>query len=114
MTVKLFEIRDRATFIAVMAVHLHTDDVKEYRLLRKAGYADSQISGRLDADEPYIVLCKLDGVEANYDPFCWPNQRTMGTAHRHIIEEWFRLQSGDVIDVEFILGESAVPKPSEA
>jgi hypothetical protein len=38
----------------------------------------------------------------------------MGTAHAHILQNWHSLTSGDVIDVEFILGESKQPKESEA
>lgn len=63
--------------------------------------------------EPYVILAKLDGVEAQYDPFRWPNFRTLGNAHQHIIEHWSELTSGDVVDVEFILGESKEPKQSE-
>lgn len=116
MEVKLFEIRDRGTFIPVMATRLIiTGDVvqhdAEIYLLRRAGYAKEQILFRYA--EPYVILTKLDGVEAQYDPFSWPNRRTMGTAHRHIIDLWSELRSGDVIDIEFILGETQTAKKSE-
>jgi len=39
--------------------------------------------------------------------------RTMLEAHRHVAAHWNELQSGDVVDVEFILGETAAPKVSE-
>lgn len=62
---------------------------------------------------PFVIFCKLDGVEAHYDPFDWPNQRTLGNAHRYIIDHWSELNSGQLIDVQFILGETASPKISE-
>ncbi len=116
MEVKLFEIRDRGTFIPVMATRLIVNELGEMGeaelwLLRRAGYNESQVL--ISVAEPYIILCKLDGVEAQYDSFSWPNQRTMGNTHRHIIELWSELKSGDVIDVEFILGETQTPKESE-
>lgn len=111
MDVKLFEIRDAATFIPVMAIRLRNRTPEEFFLLRRAGYGADQI-GDGDA-ESYVILCKLDGVEAYYDSFNWPNQRTMGTAHRFIIEQWCGLKTGNVVDVEFILGERPEPKASE-
>ena len=112
MEVKLFEIRDAATFIPVMATALISGNGREHWLLRRSGYAEEQIA-RCCAAQRYVILCKLDGVEAQYDPFGWPNQRTMGNAHRHIIEHWNELESGAVIDVEYILGEKPAPKQSE-
>ena len=37
----------------------------------------------------------------------------MATAHDHIVKNWVTLEDGDVIDVEFILGETKVKKVSE-
>lgn len=114
MDVKLFEVRDRATFIPVMAVRLRNRDPSEYFLLRRAGYAGEQIDGPEGDVEPYVILCMLDQVEAHYDAFDWQNRRTMTTAHRYVIAHWKQLESGAVIDVEFILHETAQPKVSEA
>lgn len=164
--VKLFELRDIATCIPVMAVRLavptHRNDAAELWLLRRAGYALEALTGVMqgtalrcptcgyvigadlaeslikknpnglrcissnheaqmqpfagskDYDgEPYVILCRLDGVEAQYDSFAWPNQRTMGEAHRHIINNWYGLETGQVIDVQFVLGETTAPKVSE-
>jgi hypothetical protein len=38
----------------------------------------------------------------------------MGNAHHWIIEHWDELKDSDVVDVEFILGETQQPKVSEA
>lgn len=120
MRVKLFEIRDRGTFIPALAVHLFVDGAPiksnlhyeaELFLLRRVGYSLERILFP-NNDEPYIILSKLDGVEANYDPFCW-NSHTMQDAHLHIIKNWKILRSGDVIDAEFLRNETNTPKVSE-
>lgn len=111
MIIKLVEIRDRATFIPAIAIRLTFRNERERYLLRRAGYASEQIVPD-SAMEPYILLSKLDGVRAEYDPYNWGN-RTMATAHAHLIQAWDSIASGDVIDVQFILGETQTPKVSE-
>ena len=100
MQTKLFEIRDRDTFIPVMAIAFSGGD---HPLLRQAGY------GR---GTPYVIVIKLTGgvEEAHDSAFGWPNRRTMTNAHLYIEKEWDTLVDGDVIDVEFILGETSVKK----
>ena len=119
--VKLFEIRDRATFMPVMAVRLNVrhfaersgnEDYIETWLLQRAGYGAEAING-VESTDPYVILVKLDGVEAKYDPFEWHNRRTLHVAHLHIIAHWDELKSGDLIDVEFLLGETPQPKKTE-
>ena len=44
----------------------------------------------------------------------WPRDtRTRPHAHAYIEQHWHELRDGDVIDIEFILGETAEPKLSE-
>lgn len=125
MPVKLFEVRDRATFMPVMAVKLFSagpssessydpyNRERERWLLRRAGYGYTQISGMETGMDPYIILVTLDGVRANYDPFSWGPARTLGAVHQYIIEHWDELKSGDLLDVEFILHEKPEPKVTE-
>lgn len=108
---KLFEVRDRGTFIPVMATLVRPDNVghaHENYLLRRAGYGE----------DACVLLCRLEcsGVDRNatYDPYAWGSQaRTMTVAHLFILDHWHELFSGDVVDVEFILGETGHPKRSE-
>lgn len=122
MEVKLFEVRDRATFIAVMAIRLSApvkrmDGMSEERgnerwLLRRAGYAMEQIL-EVEGMDPYVIMTTLEGGRpANYDPYNW-GSRTLNVAHLSIIRNWETLRSGDVLDVEFILGEVLTKKESE-
>jgi hypothetical protein len=133
LPVKLFEVRDRATAIPVCAIRLMVrdaayrhgvnpahdsqfrvdDDAEEY-LLRRAGYGDA-IRNKFIAEyglPPYIYLVRLGGGNSTYDPYDWGN-RTMAYAHQHMIDHWDDLVSGQVIDVEFILGDTKEPKVSE-
>lgn len=106
MKIKLFEIRDRATFIPAMAILLDGDttNAEEY-LLHRAGY------GRRPSRN-YVYLINLESGKGNYDPFKW-NGRTMIEAHRHIFANFDNMESGDVVDVEYIIGESTTKKESE-
>jgi len=123
MLAKLFEVRDRATFIPVIAVHLApttpiicnrnllelpSDHPAELYLLNVLGYSGGQ---RTDFT-PYILLARASCGDAHYDPNHWMD-RTMKTAHKYITENWIQINSGDVVDVEFILGETTEPKKSQ-
>ena len=96
--IKLIEIRDRATFIAAMAIRVSGEDGW---LMRRAGF-----------QSPMVYLVALATERACYDPYNWGN-RTMANAHHHISEHWDELKSGDVVDVEFIRGETTEKKVSE-
>lgn len=103
---KSFEIRDRATAIRAIGIRLapyeFPDGSADRYLMRRAGYG-----------EPLVLLTKMDGGSfAEYDPNAW-REPTMKTAHKYITERWSDLESGAVIDCEFIRGETSEPKVSE-
>ena len=105
LQVKLLELRDRATFIPVMAANANSWDEAEAFLLRRAGYSND---GR-----PIILLVDLNGGrKAHYDPYAW-GDRTFAIAHHYITLHWDMLKTGDVVDVEYILGETTTKKLSE-
>lgn len=104
MQTKMLEVRDRSTFIPVVAVLMDPtggSGMEDY-LMRRAGY-----------HRPMVLLTRAVGGQAYYDPHDWAN-RTMETAHQYIAENWAKLASGEVVDVEYILGEAEAPKASEA
>lgn len=111
MITKTFEIRDRATFIPVLGVQLNPGCEPDRYLFSRSGF------GRSSEDQSqYVCLIKIDGGEgkASSDPYFWKeDSRTMIVAHDHIIKNFTWLNSGDVIDVEFILGETKNTKISE-
>lgn len=133
MQVKLLEVRDRGTFIPVIAIamiskfeppslDMHTaahaaaataHNARRW-LLRQAGYAD-------DERHPTIALAHLGAAKTAdrvsgktfcCDPYDWCD-RTYQVAHIFIESHWHELKDGDVVDVEYILGETKEPKRSE-
>lgn len=104
MEVKLLEVRDDGTRIAVMATRMASDVPAEQHLLRSVGFPLTGLE---------VALTYLSGERASsVDPYFWGN-RTMMVAHEYIRENFATLTSGDVVDVEFIKGERATPKASE-
>lgn len=115
MEVKTFEVRDDGTFIPCIAIRLNPATEKDRYLIGRAGYGQSAeeqgefvIFGRLSADSIF-----------QYDAFSWDN-RTMKKAHEYVAENFSTLksgavlESGAVIDVEFLLGITSEPKKSES
>ena len=111
MHVKILEVRDEGTFFAVIAIDMNPDtsstgyDAQRYHL-RRVGYP---CDGR-----PNIAITHLsaDGKPFWNDPYGWGG-RTYPVAHNYIYENWEDLRDGDVVDVQFILGETTVKKVSE-
>ena len=106
MQAKVFEIRDEGTFIAALAVDINPTNEAQRYLMRRCGYP---CDGR-----PNVILTRLDAIGRmiSNDPYEWAG-RTWPVAHEYIIEHWLTLSDGDVVDVEFLLGETSSPKQSE-
>lgn len=102
METKIFEVRDRMTFIPVMGMKLSAECERESRLLAQVGW------GSFPQRNSHIMLVRLDGMRnapANFDPFEW-GDRTFQVAHKHIEQNFHALETGAVVDVEFLLGET--------
>lgn len=114
MKVKILEVRDKCTFIPLLAVDMNpvnptAVDPSRYAqtyYLRRCGYPCD--------GAPNILITHLGaaGKPASNDPYFW-GDRTFQTAHHWIIDHWNELTDGDVIDVQFILGETEERKLSE-
>jgi len=109
MKTKTFEIRDEGTHIPAMAIVFEGSSEKERYQLARAGFGVNE-----SHQDDYALLIHLTSMRVNYDPSKWGGGRTMQIAHTHIIQNWSSLESGQVIDVQFILGETEEPKESEA
>lgn len=107
MESKLLEVRDSCTFIPVMATMMKPHeirDISERHLVRSVGYGSCGS----------VILTKLESGESQNDPYKWnTGSRTMREAHRYIANTYYELNSGDVIDIEFILGETSECKISQ-
>lgn len=103
MEVKLLEVRDRMTFLPVYAISTKPLNDSQNFLLRRMGFNHGES----------VIIARLNGeTNSSADAYHW-NDRTMQTAHLYIEEHFDALKDGDVVDVEFILGESTQPKISE-
>jgi len=107
MEVKCLELRDSMTFIPVICVRPVAENEGQRYLLRRDGYV-------ADASEYCVIMIDAQCRGAAYDPYSWPDRaRTKRVAHDWIANHWGDLKDGDVVDVEFILGETTTRKKSE-
>ncbi len=104
---KTFEIRDEPTHIPALAIKLDPKCERDRFIFDRAGYGP-----RVKSQRTYVILHKLSDRLTEHDPHRWLT-RTMLTAHQHIIDEWHNLESGQVLDVRFILGETDAPCESD-
>jgi hypothetical protein len=108
MQVKCLEIRDAGTFIPVICIHPVADNPQQYYLLQRDGYSG-------EAWESCIIMIDAQCRGCAYEPYGWnKSARTLPRAHLYITEHWRELKDGDVVDVEYILGETKVKKTSES
>lgn len=104
MITKTIEIRDEGTHVPVLAIQmLAENEIAAYYIHERCGHP---------RDGSGIVVMRLADHKATVDPYEWGG-RTMPTAHHYIYEHFADLKDGDVVDVQFILGETTEPKKSE-
>src|SRR6266436_1053716 len=106
METKLFEVRDRGTLIPVIAIRLGSRNEAERYLLSRVGYGKT-----VEEQSGYILYAGLEEFDMQYDAYQQTN-RTRQVSHKFIEDNWDNLTSGEVIDVEYILGESCHKKLS--
>lgn len=99
METKILELRDRATFIPVVAIYLdyHNASEEERYLLGSTGWGGG----------PWLMLAKL--IDFNFTDY-YTSQVWMNRAHDHIKENWHSIPNYAVVDMEFVRGESVAPK----
>ncbi len=129
METKILEIRDEGTMIPVLCVDMNpevslsalaakqreTTTIIEAGERYKAQFWHLRRCGYSCNGQPNIGMTHLsmNGTPASNDPFAWGGGRTRQIAHHYIIENWTALKDGDVVDVQFILGETKEKKISE-
>jgi len=108
-TVKFLEIRDRATCITAIAVKFSPKNEQERWLLMTAGFGNSVVE-----QKEYVLFGGINGGAKDIltNPYK-QHSRTMYTAHIYVQKNFDELKNGQVIDVEFILGETGKPKTTE-
>ena len=104
MIIKLFELRDEGTHIPIFSFRSQSDNPRESLIFQRGGYLKGS---RL------IIMGALSGKICTYDPGYWENGRTMRIAHQYLYEHWDELESGDLIDIRFIMKETDQPCETE-
>lgn len=105
LPVKILEVRDRGTFIPVMATKTVSDNDIERNLISRAGY---------DTMYGSIILTHLETSESTVDPYKWGmSPRTLWMAHRYINRYFDEIPNNWVVDVEYIRSETQTMKIPE-
>lgn len=104
--IKFFEIRDSMTTLPLMVTKLEPINSDEDWLIKRAM-----------GSEPYplFLVTFMSKGESRFDVYEWGRvgARTVKEAHQYIENNWDKLETGDVIDLEFLLGEKLTKKHSE-
>jgi hypothetical protein len=112
MIIKAIETRDRDTFMPAIAIKMVASSEAERYLLSRTGYGRNP--GKGVSGYPLVMLLPMRGGAATYDPYSWEGgARTWPEAHRWIEQHFDEINDGDVVDVEYLLGETDTPKISE-
>jgi len=116
--VKLIEVRDDGTTMPCMVTALcanATMEEAERWLTRRGGWGEDQIGLYFAAlcpeNNEYAV-----GVVGHPYIHTWSqaqHSRTLKVAWEWVQTHWDEVSSGDVVDVEFLLGERKTPKLSD-
>jgi hypothetical protein len=104
MQIKTLEIRDRMTRIVALAIKPTPRSEMERALLASVGFGPTPYE-----QSGYVFIVRAADARAQWDPYAW-GDRTMAVAHHHVLENWDHYSLTDVVDVEFILGETAAKK----
>ena len=102
---KLFEIRDGDdSLVVAMGVAIGTADATSLRELRLVEHAE------LGSRTILFGLLTPDGVTmpASAEGQL-PTAPRLKLTHRHVVEHWDELRSGDLLDVRVIAGETDTP-----
>ena len=115
--VKALELRDRGTFIPMLAVKVQVDSdfqSQEDWLLRKSGWGRGQsgyyLFNSADDGSHFAVSC---GDPEFLHSQSFPSDRTYTVAFTYVSSHWDEFQSGDVVDVQCILRETEFPVESD-
>lgn len=106
MEIKLFELRDRATFIPLLCIKPQSS---EHPFIQKMAWR----YGFKDSRAVIVTSLSCPNRGCHSDPYDW-GDRTYAAAHLHVEKNWDTLKTGDLIDVRVLLGEAEKPCESEA
>lgn len=129
METKLIELRDAATCISMIAIKMEPfkdNALNKYPILwrDKSGVVSTlhareewilQHAGYGTDSEPLILYFRIDQPSQwRWSSRDWPSDdRTFSVTHRYLEEHWNEVQNCDVVDAQFILGETKIQKKTD-
>ena len=104
LEIKFVEVVDIATCIPCLLLKGNPSnmDNRQSWVWERGGWGDTQGIYLLPIQSPELT---------RYDAYSYKD-RTFKTVLLHAQENWNTINDGDVIDVEFVLGEKSAPKES--
>ena len=108
MEVNLFEVRDDGTYLPAICIRCTPANEAERYMLDRAGYGQTA-----KAQGAYVLFAAESDGQLRYDTSYWADNRTRLIAHAWIRDHWAELETGDVVDVRVILGETITPATPE-
>lgn len=109
MICKVFEVRSPATMIAILAIKLSAHNDQERRLLCHSGFGINGYSF-----SRYFIVFPIDGGtgHASTDPYDHKSHE-LRVAHIYIQKHFDDMENGEVIDIDYIEGNTLAPKTSD-
>ena len=104
LEIKFVEVVDIATCIPCLLLKGKPDnmDNRQSWIWERGGWGDTEGIYLMPIQTPELT---------KYDPYDYKD-RTFKTVLLHAQQNWNTINDGDVIDVEFVLGEKSAPKES--
>jgi len=107
---KIIEVRDVGTILSVLFIRLSAESASEKFLLERAGYGRRPDNYILAIDLTHPLRIWLSPFETR---MATQGARTFYLAHEEMTRNWENYRHGDVLDVQYVLGETPSPKISE-
>lgn len=100
---KFVALLDRMTCIPCLAMRYTTESIGERAMFKRHGFGGSP-------DDRYTFFYLPNSGICSYDPYKLGDDYTVGTCCSHIRDNWDDIESGSVVDAEFLRGEVKEPK----
>lgn len=104
-TSKLIAVMDRCTRIPIIAFKLYPESAEEFVMFKTHGFGDNP--------EQYTFFYDIVSGKCSYNAYGMGDSYTLTPACVHIRDHWDEVESGTVIDAEYLRGETTHPRTWE-
>lgn len=103
---KMLAVMDSGTRIPLIAFKVSPNTMKECVMLERHGFGINP--------HKYTFFYDIFAGNCRYDPYKLGDSYTLTPACNYIREHWGEISSGDLVDAEFIRGETSEPRNWES